>query len=180
MLTHFCTALQWERLWTRTVHELCDWNKSSFQQSLSQTSTPVPWPTCRHSALLLIQGCSWLWNTPDSQKIPNNPYNAIQALVNNKGPYHFIVLLRLGWLTVLSSINIVEHELYFFVSCPGETLGEKKKKEERRKELKYIQAERFCKLSFSTLNTGFTPQVVTAQEVTVDGCCCNVSYHVAI
>lgn len=26
---------------------------------------------------------------------------------------------------MLSSINIVEHELYFFVSCPGETWGGK-------------------------------------------------------
>lgn len=135
-LTHFCTASQWEWLWNRTDHELCDGNKSSFQQFITQTSTPLPWPTCRSSTVLLIQGCSWLWNRQDPQKIPNTPYNAPQALVNDKGPYHFIVLLRLGWLTVLSSINIVEHELYFFVSCPGETLGEKKEKkrtEKRRK-----------------------------------------------
>lgn len=32
-----------------------------------------------------------------------------------------MVLLRLGWLTVLSSINIVEQELNFFVKVPGET-----------------------------------------------------------
>lgn len=30
------------------------------------------------------------------------------------------MLLRLGWLTVLSSRNIVEQELYFFVSSPGD------------------------------------------------------------
>lgn len=35
--------------------------------------------------------------------------------------HHFIVVLRLGWLTVLSSRNIVEHELYFLVRCPGDT-----------------------------------------------------------
>lgn len=35
--------------------------------------------------------------------------------------HHFIVVLRLGWLTVLSSRNMVEHELYFLVSCPGDT-----------------------------------------------------------
>lgn len=81
---------------------------------------------------------------------------------------------------MLSSINIVEHELYFFVSCPGETLGDKKKKKKGRKELKYIHEEGFCKILFSTVNTGFTPQVVTAQEVSVGGCCCNVSYPVAI
>lgn len=34
--------------------------------------------------------------------------------------YHLMVLLRLGWLTVLSSRNIVEHELNFFVSSPGD------------------------------------------------------------
>lgn len=32
-----------------------------------------------------------------------------------------MVLLRLGWLTVLSSMNIVEQELNFFVKVPGET-----------------------------------------------------------
>lgn len=37
---------------------------------------------------------------------------------------HLIVLFRLGWLTVLSSMNIVEQELYFFESRPGETFGE--------------------------------------------------------
>lgn len=31
---------------------------------------------------------------------------------------HLIVLLRLGWLTVLSSMNIVEQELYFFCQEP--------------------------------------------------------------
>lgn len=36
---------------------------------------------------------------------------------------HLIVLFRLGWLTVLSSMNIVEQELYFFESRPGETFG---------------------------------------------------------
>lgn len=35
--------------------------------------------------------------------------------------YHLIVLLRLGWLTVLSSINIVEQELYFLERTPGDT-----------------------------------------------------------
>lgn len=32
-----------------------------------------------------------------------------------------MVLLRLGWLTVLSSMNIVEQELNFLVKVPGET-----------------------------------------------------------
>lgn len=31
-----------------------------------------------------------------------------------------IVLLRLGWLTVLSSMNIVEQELYFLDRSPGD------------------------------------------------------------
>lgn len=31
-----------------------------------------------------------------------------------------MVLLRLGWLTVLSSRNIVEQELYFLVRSPGD------------------------------------------------------------
>lgn len=35
--------------------------------------------------------------------------------------HHLMVLLRLGWLTVLSSMNIVEHELNFLVKVPGET-----------------------------------------------------------
>lgn len=35
-----------------------------------------------------------------------------------------IVLLRLGWLTVLSSMNIVEQELYFFASRPGDICKE--------------------------------------------------------
>lgn len=34
--------------------------------------------------------------------------------------YHLIVLLRLGWLTVLSSRNMVEHELYFLERSPGD------------------------------------------------------------
>lgn len=33
--------------------------------------------------------------------------------------YHLIVYLRLGWLTVLSSRNMVEHELYFRLTGPG-------------------------------------------------------------
>lgn len=33
--------------------------------------------------------------------------------------YHLMVYLRLGWLTVLSSRNIVEHELYFRLIGPG-------------------------------------------------------------
>lgn len=36
-------------------------------------------------------------------------------------PHHLIVFLRFGWLTVLSSIKIVEQELYFRDSRPGET-----------------------------------------------------------
>ena len=35
--------------------------------------------------------------------------------------HHLMVLLRLGWLTVLSSMNIVEQELNFLVKVPGET-----------------------------------------------------------
>lgn len=38
--------------------------------------------------------------------------------------HHLIVLLRLGWLTVLSSMNIVEQELYFLVSSPGDICGD--------------------------------------------------------
>ena len=34
--------------------------------------------------------------------------------------HHLMVLLRLGWLTVLSSMKIVEQELYFFVRSPGD------------------------------------------------------------
>lgn len=33
--------------------------------------------------------------------------------------YHLMVYLRLGWLTVLSSRNMVEHELYFRLTVPG-------------------------------------------------------------
>lgn len=35
--------------------------------------------------------------------------------------HHLMVLLRLGWLTVLSSMKIVEQELNFLVKVPGET-----------------------------------------------------------
>ena len=35
--------------------------------------------------------------------------------------HHFIVLFKLGWLTVLSSMKMVEQELYFFDRGPGET-----------------------------------------------------------
>lgn len=38
--------------------------------------------------------------------------------------HHLIVLLRFGWLTVLSSMKIVEQELYFFDSGPGDTFGQ--------------------------------------------------------
>lgn len=34
-----------------------------------------------------------------------------------------MVLLRLGWLTVLSSMYIVEQELYFLVRSPGDIWG---------------------------------------------------------
>lgn len=37
--------------------------------------------------------------------------------------HHLMVLLRFGWLTVLSSMKIVEQELYFFDSGPGDTCG---------------------------------------------------------
>lgn len=37
--------------------------------------------------------------------------------------HHLIVLLRLGWLTVLSSMNMVEQELYFLERGPGDTWG---------------------------------------------------------
>jgi len=48
---------------------------------------------------------------------------------------------------VLSSINIVEHELYFFVSCPGETLrGRTKKKTTKNTNQKYTQKEAICEL----------------------------------
>ena len=39
-----------------------------------------------------------------------------------KFSHHLIVLLRFGWLTVLSSMKIVEQELYFFDIGPGDTL----------------------------------------------------------
>ncbi len=42
------------------------------------------------------------------------------ARTEAKVTHHLIVLLRLGWLTVLSSMNIVEQELYFFVRSPGD------------------------------------------------------------
>lgn len=38
--------------------------------------------------------------------------------------HHLMVLLRFGWLTVLSSMKIVEQELYFFDSGPGDTCGQ--------------------------------------------------------
>lgn len=41
--------------------------------------------------------------------------------LNQRLFHHLMVLLRLGWLTVLSSINIVEQELNFLVKVPGET-----------------------------------------------------------
>lgn len=41
--------------------------------------------------------------------------------LNQRFSHHLMVLLRLGWLTVLSSMNIVEQELNFFVKVPGET-----------------------------------------------------------
>lgn len=41
--------------------------------------------------------------------------------LNQSFSHHLMVLLRLGWLTVLSSMNIVEQELNFFVKVPGET-----------------------------------------------------------
>lgn len=62
---------------------------------------------------------------------------------------------------MLSSINIVEHELYFFVSCPGEILEGKK---EQKKEQKSIKDVEFCKLWFTTLSTGFTFQLAAAEE----------------
>lgn len=34
------------------------------------------------------------------------------------------MLLRLGWLTVLSSMNIVEQELYFLLKSPGDICKE--------------------------------------------------------
>lgn len=36
-----------------------------------------------------------------------------------KCSYHLMVYFRLGWLTVLSSRNMVEHELYFRLTGPG-------------------------------------------------------------
>lgn len=41
--------------------------------------------------------------------------------------YHLIVLFRLGWLTVLSSMKIVEQELYFFVRSPGDICKERER-----------------------------------------------------
>lgn len=35
--------------------------------------------------------------------------------------HHLMVLLRFGWLTVLSSMKMVEQELYFLDSGLGET-----------------------------------------------------------
>lgn len=45
--------------------------------------------------------------------------------VRHKQPrgYHLMVYLRLGWLTVLSSRNMVEHELYFRLTGPGWCCG---------------------------------------------------------
>lgn len=53
---------------------------------------------------------------------------------------HLIVLFRLGWLTVLSSMNIVEQELYFFESRPGETFGKDKHLICLQKDVPYNQA----------------------------------------
>lgn len=131
MLTHFCTSAWWEWLGNRTVHELCDWNKSSLQQPITQTSTSLPWPTCRSSAVpLSCKGAVGFGTDKTPRKSPTTLTMSLKPLLMS--PYHFIVLLRLGWLTVLSSINIVEQELYFFVSCPGETLGKKKRKKEEK------------------------------------------------
>lgn len=41
-----------------------------------------------------------------------------------RGSHHLMVLLRLGWLTVLSSMNMVEQELYFLVRRPGDICEE--------------------------------------------------------
>lgn len=43
-----------------------------------------------------------------------------QGKDRDKKNHHLIVLLRLGWLTVLSSMNIVEQELYFLLRSPGD------------------------------------------------------------
>lgn len=54
---------------------------------------------------------------------------------------HLIVLFRLGWLTVLSSMNIVEQELYFFESRPGETFGKDQHLIRLQKDVPYNQAQ---------------------------------------
>lgn len=42
------------------------------------------------------------------------------------------MLLRLGWLTVLSSMNIVEQELYFLLRSPGDIWKDTQMKNEDR------------------------------------------------
>lgn len=49
-------------------------------------------------------------------------HSIVCACVCVKFSHHLIVLLRFGWLTVLSSMKIVEQELYFFDIGPGDTL----------------------------------------------------------
>lgn len=75
---------------------------------------------------------------------------------------------------MLSSINIVEHELYFFVSCPGETLGKKTK--QNRNTFKRRDSVGFN----LPHNTVFISKLVIGEEVFVDDCSCYVRYPIAI
>lgn len=52
---------------------------------------------------------------------------ALCVSVSERHSHHLIVLLRFGWLTVLSSMKMVEQELYFFESGPGDTFTHLKK-----------------------------------------------------
>lgn len=56
----------------------------------------------------------------------NSFYHGISIFFSNdldrwsENTYHLMVLFRFGWLTVLSSIKMVEQELYFLVRSPGD------------------------------------------------------------
>ena len=58
-----------------------------------------------------------------------------------KVSYHLIVLLRLGWLTVLSSMNIVEQELYFLDRSPGDICERRHDSLKKKKKKRHMTAE---------------------------------------
>lgn len=111
--------------WTNVITDYCPKRGETTWALVTHLFSNTPGLLCSDVTGLFFFSCACLREGP----LDNT---ALCVCVSERHSHHLIVLLRFGWLTVLSSMKMVEQELYFFESGPGDTFTHLKKQNKNK------------------------------------------------